>query len=82
MPRALATAGLLAAVSMSLAALITPVLTAVVLVYGLIQVGYWIRLKQDPLIDPFFTLLQTFCSERLQVLQPKAFGSRPGFFSS
>jgi decaprenyl-phosphate phosphoribosyltransferase len=29
--------------------------TAVALLYGLIQVEYWIRLEQDPLIDPFYT---------------------------
>lgn len=52
-PAALATAGLLAVVSLSLAAWTAPALAAVVLVYGLIQVAYCLLLKRKPLLDLF-----------------------------
>jgi 4-hydroxybenzoate polyprenyltransferase len=52
-PAALATALLLAAGSLSLSALIAPALAGVVLLYGLIQCGYCLRLKQLPLLDLF-----------------------------
>jgi len=50
---ALTTAAVLAAMSLSLAAWITPVLAGVVLLYGLIQVGYCFQLKRIPLLDLF-----------------------------
>jgi decaprenyl-phosphate phosphoribosyltransferase len=52
-PAALSTAAVLAALSLSLAAWITPALAAVVLLYGLIQVGYCLVLKRKPLLDLF-----------------------------
>jgi 4-hydroxybenzoate polyprenyltransferase len=52
-PAALATAAVLALVSLGLAAWITPALAAVVLLYGLIQVGYCLQLKRMPLLDLF-----------------------------
>ena len=52
-PAALTTAAVLAAVSLSLAAWITPALAGVVLLYGLIQVGYCFQLKRMPLLDLF-----------------------------
>jgi len=50
---ALVTAVVLALLSLSLALWITPVLAAVVLLYGLIQVAYCLRLKRMPLLDLF-----------------------------
>ncbi|MEC7381462.1 MAG: UbiA family prenyltransferase, partial [Cyanobacteriota bacterium] len=47
-PAALATALMLTVVSLSFAAVITPKLAGVVLLYGLIQVGYCLQLKQQP----------------------------------
>ncbi|MEI6360184.1 MAG: decaprenyl-phosphate phosphoribosyltransferase, partial [Synechococcus sp. ELA619] len=52
-PAALTTAALLAVVSLSLAAWVAPALAWVVLLYGLIQVGYCLQLKRVPLLDLF-----------------------------
>lgn len=52
-PLALVTGALLAAVSLSLAAGISSMLAAVVLLYGLIQVGYCLRFKRMALLDLF-----------------------------
>lgn len=52
-PVALITAGVLAAVSLRLAASIAPALADVVLLYALIQVGYCLQLKHMPLLDLF-----------------------------
>ena len=52
-PLALFTAGFLALVSLSLAAWITPSLAGVVLLYGIIQLGYCLRFKRMPLLDLF-----------------------------
>lgn len=52
-PAALSTAAALAAVSLSLAAWIAPALAVVVLLYGLIQVGYCFQFKRMPLLDLF-----------------------------
>lgn len=52
-PLALACAALLAITSLGIGALVSPALTAVLLVYGLIQVGYCLRLKREPLLDLF-----------------------------
>ena len=49
----LLTAVVLAAVSLSLAAWTAPPLASVVLLYGLIQVGYCLRFKRIPLLDLF-----------------------------
>ena len=52
-PAALTTAVVLVAASLSLATWITPALVGVVLLYGLIQVGYCFQLKRMPLLDLF-----------------------------
>ncbi len=52
-PRALATACLLALVSLSLGAAQSPGLAGVLLLYGLIQVGYCLQFKRMPLLDLF-----------------------------
>lgn len=52
-PAALLTAALLAVTSLSLAAWVAPALAGVVLLYGLIQVGYCLQLKRMPLLDLF-----------------------------
>jgi 4-hydroxybenzoate polyprenyltransferase len=52
-PAALTTAAVLSAVSLTLAASITRALAGVVLLYGLIQVGYCLQLKYMPLLDLF-----------------------------
>lgn len=52
-PLALATALALAAASLGLAAATGTALVAVVLAYGLIQVGYCLRWKRTPLLDLF-----------------------------
>jgi 4-hydroxybenzoate polyprenyltransferase len=52
-PAALATAALLSVMSLTLAAWITPALAGVVRHYGLIQVGYCLQPKRQPLLDLF-----------------------------
>jgi decaprenyl-phosphate phosphoribosyltransferase len=52
-PAALTTAAVLAVVSLSFAAWVAPPLAGVVLLYGLIQVGYCLQLKRMPLLDLF-----------------------------
>ncbi|WP_094561186.1 decaprenyl-phosphate phosphoribosyltransferase [Synechococcus sp. 8F6] len=52
-PTALTTAAVLAVVSLSFAAWVAPPLAGVVLLYGLIQVGYCLQLKRMPLLDLF-----------------------------
>ena len=52
-PAALTTAAVLAVVSLSFAAWVAPVLAGVVLLYGLIQVGYCLQFKRMPLLDLF-----------------------------
>ena len=52
-PAALTAAAVLAVVSLSLATWSTPALAGVVLLYGLIQVGYCFQLKRMPLLDLF-----------------------------
>ena len=52
-PAALTTAVLLAGLSLSLAAWNSPPLAGVVLLYGLIQVGYCLLIKHIPLLDMF-----------------------------
>ena len=52
-PAALTTAVALAVVSLSFAAWVAPALAGVVLLYGLIQVGYCLQFKRMPLLDLF-----------------------------
>ena len=52
-PAALTTASALAVVSLSFAAWVAPALAGVVLLYGLIQVGYCLQFKRMPLLDLF-----------------------------
>jgi 4-hydroxybenzoate polyprenyltransferase len=52
-PTALSTAAALAVVSLSFAAWVAPALAGVVLLYGLIQVGYCLQFKRMPLLDLF-----------------------------
>ena len=52
-PLALTTSALLAVLSLTLAAAVSPPLAGVILAYGLIQVGYCLRLKREPLLDLF-----------------------------
>jgi decaprenyl-phosphate phosphoribosyltransferase len=52
-PAALTLAAVLAVVSLSLAAWVAPALAGVVLLYGVIQVGYCLQLKRVPLLDLF-----------------------------
>ena len=52
-PLALTTSALLAVLSLTLAAAVSAPLAGVILAYGLIQVGYCLRLKREPLLDLF-----------------------------
>ena len=52
-PLALITSALLAVISLTLAAALSAPLAGVILAYGLIQVGYCLRLKREPLLDLF-----------------------------
>jgi decaprenyl-phosphate phosphoribosyltransferase len=52
-PLALTTSALLAVISLTLAAVLSTPLAGVILAYGLIQVGYCLRLKREPLLDLF-----------------------------
>jgi 4-hydroxybenzoate polyprenyltransferase len=52
-PAALTTAAVLVVVSLSFAAWVAPPLAGVVLLYGLIQVGYCLQFKRMPLLDLF-----------------------------
>ena len=50
-PLALTSSALLAVISLTLAAAVTAPLAGLILAYGLVQVGYCLRLKQEPLLD-------------------------------
>lgn len=52
-PQALTAAAALAIASLTLAAYLAPALAGVVLLYGLIQVAYCLKLKRQPLLDLF-----------------------------
>ena len=52
-PLALTTSALLALVSLIFAAALSDALAGLILAYGLIQVGYCLRLKHEPLLDLF-----------------------------
>lgn len=53
MPMAMMASLLLAIISLILAAYVSALLAGVILAYGLIQVGYCLRLKREPLLDLF-----------------------------
>jgi decaprenyl-phosphate phosphoribosyltransferase len=52
-PLALTTSALLTVVSLALAGAVSAPLAGVILAYGLIQVGYCLRFKREPLLDLF-----------------------------
>lgn len=52
-PTALTAATVLAAISLSVAAFVSPALAVVVMLYGLIQVSYCLQFKRMPLLDLF-----------------------------
>lgn len=77
-PAALITAAVLAAVSLGLAAWITPALAGVVLLYGLIQVGYCLQLKRQPLLD-LFCIASGFLLRAIAGVVAGGFGFSPWF---
>jgi len=77
-PAALTTAAVLAAGSLSLAAWITPALAGVVLLYGLIQVGYCFQLKRMPLLD-LFCIASGFLLRAIAGVVAGGFGFSPWF---
>lgn len=77
-PVALTTAAVLAAASLSLAAWITPALAVVVLLYGLIQVGYCFQIKRIPLLD-LFCIASGFLLRAIAGVVAGGFGYSPWF---
>jgi 4-hydroxybenzoate polyprenyltransferase len=77
-PAALINAVVLAAASLSLATWITPALAGVVLLYGLIQVGYCFQLKQMPLLD-LFCIASGFLLRAIAGVVAGGFGFSPWF---
>ena len=77
-PAALTTAAVLAAVSLSLAAWISPALAGIVLLYGLIQVGYCFQLKRMPLLD-LFCIASGFLLRAIAGVVAGGFGFSPWF---
>ena len=77
-PAALTTAAVLTLVSLSLAAWITPALAGVVLLYGLIQVGYCLQLKRMPLLD-LFCIASGFLLRAIAGVVAGGFGFSPWF---
>lgn len=77
-PEALTAAALLAVVSLSLATWITPPLAGVVLLYGLIQVGYCFELKRMPLLD-LFCIASGFLLRAIAGVVAGGFGFSPWF---
>ena len=75
---ALTTAVVLAAASLSLATWITPALAGVVLLYGLIQVGYCFQLKRMPLLD-LFCIASGFLLRAIAGVVAGGFGFSPWF---
>lgn len=75
---ALITATLLAIASLSLAAWISAMLAAVVLLYGLIQVGYCLQLKRMPLLD-LFCIASGFLLRAIAGVVAGGFGFSPWF---
>jgi decaprenyl-phosphate phosphoribosyltransferase len=77
-PTALATAGLLAVASLSLGAWITPTLAGVLLLYGLIQLGYCLQFKRMPLLD-LFCIASGFLLRAIAGVVAGGFGFSPWF---
>ena len=77
-PTSLATGVVLAAASLSLATLITPALAGVILLYGLIQVGYCFQLKRMPLLD-LFCIASGFLLRAIAGVVAGGFGFSPWF---
>jgi 4-hydroxybenzoate polyprenyltransferase len=77
-PAALTTGALLAVASLSLAAWISTMLAAVVLLYGLIQVGYCLKFKQMPLLD-LFCIASGFLLRAIAGVVAGGFGFSPWF---
>lgn len=77
-PAALITAVALAVASLSMAAWITFALAAVVVLYGLIQVGYCLQLKRMPLLD-LFGIASGFLLRAIAGVVAGGFGFSPWF---
>jgi hypothetical protein len=77
-PAAITAAAVLAVVSLSLATWITPALSGVVLLYGLIQVGYCFQLKRMPLLD-LFCIASGFLLRAIAGVVAGGFGFSPWF---
>lgn len=77
-PAALTTAAVLALTSLSMAALVAPALAGVVLLYGLIQVGYCLKLKRMPLLD-LFCIASGFLLRAIAGVVAGGFGFSPWF---
>lgn len=77
-PAALFTATLLAIASLSLSAWISTMLATVVLLYGLIQVGYCLQLKRMPLLD-LFCIASGFLLRAIAGVVAGGFGFSPWF---
>jgi decaprenyl-phosphate phosphoribosyltransferase len=77
-PAALTTAVVLSAASLSLATWITPALAGVVLLYGLIQVGYCFQVKRMPLLD-LFSIASGFLLRAIAGVVAGGFGFSPWF---
>lgn len=77
-PTALATAALLATLSLCLAAGISSMLAAVVALYGLIQTGYCLWLKRMPLLD-LFCIASGFLLRAIAGVVAGGFGFSPWF---
>ena len=77
-PAALTTAAVLTLGSLSLAAWITPALAGVILLYGLIQVGYCLQLKRMPLLD-LFCIASGFLLRAIAGVVAGGFGFSPWF---
>lgn len=77
-PAALTAAVVLAGVSLSLAAWITPVLAGVILLYGLIQLGYCFQLKRTPLLD-LLCIASGFLLRAIAGVVAGGFGFSPWF---
>jgi decaprenyl-phosphate phosphoribosyltransferase len=77
-PTALTAAAVLAVASFSLATWIAPALAGVVLLYGLIQVGYCFQLKRMPLLD-LFCIASGFLLRAIAGVVAGGFGFSPWF---
>ena len=77
-PAALTTGAFLAVASLSLAAWISTMLAAVVLLYGLIQVGYCLQFKKMPLLD-LFCIASGFLLRAIAGVVAGGFGFSPWF---